>query len=417
MRILAITNLYPRPGFETLAVFNRQQFRALANRHEVHVIAPVPWPTRLRGLLSLKSESRQYVNSDGLCVYHPTYFYTPRVMQHSYGRFFLASVRRTAQGVIRNFKPNALLSCWAHPDGWATVQLARQAGLPALIKVGGSDVLVIAKNPRRRPMVAEALRQADGVIAVSHDLANHIIDLGVSPENIHVVPEGVDNTLFKPGCREQARFNLGLPINGKMILFVGNLLLSKGCGVLVEACHLLDRQANDFKCYMVGSGRDCAKIRSQIARCGLGDRIILVGKRAHNSLPDWYRACDLVVLPSYSEGIPNVLREAMMCGKPYVATRVGGIPEITHPSIGRLVSPGASRELAEAMKSVLVENPKVDWQLARKYNLGWDESARLLEERLQAIVANHAGPSQTCSQKTNLRNRSEPTLTKLVGLS
>jgi glycosyltransferase involved in cell wall biosynthesis len=76
-------------------------------------------------------------------------------------------------------------------------------------------------------------------------------------------------------------------------------------------------------------------------------------------LPDWYRAADVFVLPSRSEGVPNVLLEAMACGRPFVATRVGGIPEIAHLGRGRLVPPGDVRSLTIAVRESLANSPQL----------------------------------------------------------
>ena len=69
----------------------------------------------------------------------------------------------------------------------------------------------------------------------------------------------------------------------------------------------------------------------------LSTHITFIGPRVHDELPDWYRAADLTVLPSHSEGLPNVLRESLACGTPFVATNVGGISEIAHPDYSLLV--------------------------------------------------------------------------------
>jgi glycosyltransferase involved in cell wall biosynthesis len=85
----------------------------------------------------------------------------------------------------------------------------------------------------------------------------------------------------------------------------------------------------------------------------LGDRVRFVGPVLNELLPDWYRAADVVVLPSRSEGVPNVLLEAAACGTPFVASRVGGIPEIAHLGPSRLVPPGDVESLATALKASL----------------------------------------------------------------
>jgi glycosyltransferase involved in cell wall biosynthesis len=180
---------------------------------------------------------------------------------------------------------------------------------------------------------------------------------------------------------------LGLPAEGNVLLFVGALLFSKGAGVFLEACALLRQRGLDLGCYLVGHGRDAGRLRALAGRLGLGDRVHLVGSRPQAQLPDWYWACDLVALPSFSEGIPNVLREALMCGRPFVATRVGGIPEIAHPSFSRLVPPGSATEFAAAVAELLAAPPQVEPELVRPYNLTPEESARQLADRLQDAAA------------------------------
>src|SRR6202043_67277 len=106
----------------------------------------------------------------------------------------------------------------------------------------------------------------------------------------------------------------------------------------------------DFTCTLVGRGRDERRLRELVARQHLAERVHFAGPRPHAELPDWYRACDVVALPSFSEGIPNVLREASACGRPFVASRVGGIPEMADPSSSLLVEPGSVEGLADALR-------------------------------------------------------------------
>jgi glycosyltransferase involved in cell wall biosynthesis len=86
---------------------------------------------------------------------------------------------------------------------------------------------------------------------------------------------------------------------------------------------------------------------------GLQGRVQLVGALPHHSLGDWFRAASIFVLPSYSEGVPCVLLEAAACGTPFVASRVGGIPEIAHLGVNLLVPPGDARALADALRHFL----------------------------------------------------------------
>jgi glycosyltransferase involved in cell wall biosynthesis len=89
-------------------------------------------------------------------------------------------------------------------------------------------------------------------------------------------------------------------------------------------------------------------------------RVTFVGYVPHADLPDWYRAADLTVLPSRSEGIPNVLLESIACGTPFVASRVGGIPEVADPLVDRLVAPGDRDALASAIIHALIAPSRIN---------------------------------------------------------
>lgn len=351
LRILALTNLYPSPVDPGRAPFNRQQLRVLASRHAVSVIAPVSWTQELaarrRHAPVLPKDRR--AQCDGIPVEHPRYLFPPRVLRGWYGHFFRGSVRRAFERAVREFRPDVVYAPWAYPDGWAAVDLGHRAGLPVVIKVHGSDVLTLDDYPGRRRGTTEALRRADGVIAVSRDLAGRVIRLGADPGRVEVIYDGIDRRLFHPGPAQAARLRLGLGAGEPLILYVGRLVPIKGLDVLVDACARLSREGSRFACCLIGEGPLRPALAQQIARQGLAGRVRLLGGLPHEQLPDWYRAADVFVLPSHSEGVPNVLMEAMACGTPFVASRVGGIPEIAHLGAGELVPAGDAPSLARAL--------------------------------------------------------------------
>jgi glycosyltransferase involved in cell wall biosynthesis len=353
MRILTLTNLYPSPWYPHRAAYNRQYMHALsAAGHDVRVIAPIAWTdewsARRQGKPALPKGRR--VTTDGIPVEHPRYYFTPRVLRGSYGRSFRWSVRGAFERAVAEFRPDVVFSSWAYPDGWAAGELAHAAGLPVVVNVVGSDVLFA---DARRGRVAEAVRRADGVMAASQDLADHVIGMGADARRVRVVYNGVDTGLFLPGDRKDARTKLNLRSDAPLILFVGNLLPVKGLDVLIDALGLLVREGKPFRCHLIGQGPLRFDLERRAAAAGIGDRVTFIGAVAHASLPDWFRAADLFVLPSRSEGVPNVLLEASACGIPYVASNVGGIPEIAHTGRGTLVPPCDARALADAIAKAL----------------------------------------------------------------
>jgi peptidoglycan/xylan/chitin deacetylase (PgdA/CDA1 family) len=127
----------------------------------------------------------------------------------------------------------------------------------------------------------------------------------------------------------------------------------KGLDVLLHACSTLQSHGTSFKLYLIGNGPLRATLEAQCASLGITDHVRFIGSVPHDQLGSWYRAADCTVLSSHSEGIPNVLRESLACGTPFVATRVGGISEIASGPLNRLVDAGDHSALADAVKSIL----------------------------------------------------------------
>src|SRR4051812_35359779 len=234
MRILGMTNLYPNPWQPHRAPFNRHLFRLLAEQHAVRLISPVAWTdevaARRRGARALPAGRR--LTNDGLPVEHPRYYFPPRFLRGWYGYCYRASVRKTFRRAVDEFRPDVVHAPWAYPDGWAAVRLGHAAGLPVTIRVHGSDIRLLDRFPARRRRTEEGLRAADGVIAVSRELADIIIRMGVDPSRVVVRYDGVDTAVFNPGSRCAARRRLGLDSAKKRLLFIGNLVEVKGIDVL-----------------------------------------------------------------------------------------------------------------------------------------------------------------------------------------
>ena len=141
-----------------------------------------------------------------------------------------------------------------------------------------------------------------------------------------------------------------MPLNKRIILTVGNLVEVKGQRYLVEAMQEIVKKRKDIICIIVGGGKLRNRLLRQIKKAGLQNNINLVGIKEHTEIPTWINACDLLVLPSLSEGNPTVMFECLGCGKPFIGTKVGGIPEvITSQNYGILVEPANSKALAESL--------------------------------------------------------------------
>jgi glycosyltransferase involved in cell wall biosynthesis len=385
MRILFLSSVFPQPSAPARGIYCRHLCEALAANHQVRVVAPRSWLDRWRHGKASSAEAA------GLEVECPTFYYPPGVLRGAHGWLMWRSVRRTVNGLLEEFRPDCVLSYWAYPDGACAVRAARAAGVSAAILVGGSDVLLLPPSGGQRRRVAGTLAAAGAVITVSEDLRAKVLGLGIEPGKVHTVRQGIDRKLFSRGPRNEARQHLGIPEAGKVLLWVGRMVPVKGLDVLLDSCTRLRACGSDFRLYLVGDGPLQGSLQEETRRRGLTEAVFFVGPRRQEQLPDWYRAADLTVLPSRSEGIPNVLRESMACGTPFVASRVGGIPELSADPANRLVPANDPAALASALGAALSAPAPGELQFCQQ---GWDQSAEAIARILQGLTPERSYPSE-----------------------
>jgi glycosyltransferase involved in cell wall biosynthesis len=388
MKLLLVTSVFPSPLQPNLGAFNREMVRALAGHHQVKVIAPVAWPIAVRARREgLAWDAARLV--DDIEVRHPTYYYPPKVLRARYGAFLWWSIRRTVDDVLREFVPDVVVGYWSHPDGQSAVQVARRLGVPAVVMVGGTDVLVLGQQRSRGRAIRRVLEDADAIVAVSQDLKRAVRTLGLPANKIHVIYRGIDAQRFKPGDRHAARQRLGIEPGRRTLLWVGHMTPVKGLDVLVDACAAAADRV-DFHLYLVGHGSIAGDLQRRCAELGIATRVTLVGYVPHADLPDWYRAANLTVLPSRSEGIPNVLLESIGCGTPFVASRVGGIPEIADPLVDRLVAPAERDALSNAIVHSLTAPSRLN---RRTMPISTVDAAERLLGLLASVISGYRGAS------------------------
>jgi len=381
MRVLFFSSIFPRSWNVTLGIYCQHVCRALVDLgHEVRVVSPKGW-MEPRG-----RDPRPAHGLEGIPTEYPVYVYPPRILQSRYDRFMALSSHAAMKRVFDQFRPEAVLSYWAHPDGAVAARFARAAGIPSGVIVGGSDVLVLAREPgRRQRAVIDALHANSAVITVGRDLARAVRALGVPSHKVHVVYQGVDKALFAPGSAAEARKRLGIAPRGRMLVAVGSLLPVKGIDVLLDAVAALAKK-RDVSLYLVGDGKSRPALERQAERLGLKDRVVhFAGKVDQRALPDWYRAADLTVLASRSEGVPNVLRESLACGTPFVATQVGGVAEIAEGTDCLLVPAENVPALTAAIErslALLDQRRDDDGGASSPGLMTWEESTQQLVELL-----------------------------------
>lgn len=390
MRILFLSGTFPNALEPTRGTFNGQTVRALARSHDVVVVAPVSW----RDAWRLRSAGRAMPRlemRDGVPVHHPLHVYPPGLLRSAYEWFLWQSVRPTVREVLSRFRPDVVFGFWVHPDGGTALRIARLCGVPGVVMAGGSDVLLLRRSPLRRRCLARVVRRADSVVCVSHHLKSAVEELGAPGERVHVVDNGVDPALFSPGSRTGARRRLGLNPHAPMLLWVGRMVPVKGLDVLLDAFAASRPQVTSATLCLAGDGPLRNDLAAKAEALGIGARVRFVGSVPHRELADWFRAATATVLPSWSEGSPNVLLESMACGTPFIASAVGGVPEIADPALDRLVPPGDIAALASAIQDLASAQA---WPAHGRLRSTWDQHAEQLTGVFRAAIAAKGTPAQ-----------------------
>jgi D-inositol-3-phosphate glycosyltransferase len=210
----------------------------------------------------------------------------------------------------------------------------------------------------------EVLVQSDALIAESKASKHHMVqDYGIVPQRIEVVPCGVDPTIFHPQDRRQARLALGLPEAVPLLLFVGRLQPLKGIDILLRSAHEVRQTYPHLQVLVVGGGVDAdddyeleerQRLQALTAHLGLAQQVHFIQAQPQEVLTQYYAAADVLVMPSHYESFGMVVLEAMACGTPVVASRVGGMAStVVHGHTGFLAPVGDVHAFARAITELL----------------------------------------------------------------
>ena len=219
---------------------------------------------------------------------------------------------------------------------------------------------------------ARIVGAADRLVAATVVERAHLMShYGADVARIAVIPCGVDTELFAPGDQAAARAALELDDRPRL-LYVGRLAPIKGLETLLDAMARLRASGQRVQLCIVGGDADEpldgheAELRARLARLDLGDIVSFVGPQPQERLRSWYVAADATVLPSYYESFGMVALEAMACGSPVVASRVGGLQTTVRDRVtGLLVPEHDAASLADTLDRVL-DDPDLRWRLGRE---------------------------------------------------
>lgn len=382
LNLAVVTEHFPFSGLPTHGRMAYEIIRILARKLNVRVFFPhAEYPTWLRPrsrIYDIVDLSYRVPDTD---VSYYNYPAVPVISRPINGW----TAARVLLPHVRRFKPDLIFSFFLYPDAFAGLKIGKALSIPVVAVGVGSDIHSIGDRFSRMH-TRSLLREVDFLVTVSEDLRRRALTLGAKPEGSRAIINGCDLSVFHPRDRNETRCRLGIDPAAEAVVYVGRIDLRKGLRELVEAASLLRRDRANLHVYLVGEGPDKPLLEDVIQAHGAGGYVHFVSGCSFGEVALWMAAADVATLPSYMEGCPNTVLEALACGRPVVATTVGGIPEILSSECGQLVPPRNSGALADALASVLDRcwDPN---SISTKMSRSWDTVATEFQEIFERLVS------------------------------
>jgi teichuronic acid biosynthesis glycosyltransferase TuaC len=356
MRVLHICWSYPSELLPAEGSFFRNQVEGLRDAGiDVTVAVPVPYVPRAAANLHHRLFRPAMLPSgyklNGTLVVAPRYARIPNCLPSSFAPRTIA--RAVAKSAITDF--DLIHAHFAYPYGWVGLALARRWHVPLVLSIHGSDGHT---DPYRSSLHLHRFRHAvlgaDCVLTVSDDLVSRIYTLTGRKANL--LPIGIDLSRFRLAeSQHSARHRLGIQQNQQIVLFIGALIPDKGVDKLVAAMNSLQGAHALF----VGEG----PMRGLVERSA---HCTWIPPVSNERIPLYLAAANVLVLPTFVEGMPTVLVEAGAVGTPVVSTAVSSIPDLLADDRGLLVPFGDVPALTTALREVL-NDPKSSSRRANRF--------------------------------------------------
>ena len=242
--------------------------------------------------------------------------------------------------------------------------------------IGDIGILTQRRPVTGRVRLAAARQQTDAFVCISKAIHDELRGIGVPETRLWDIVNGVDMQRFQPTSAEQRatlRQEFGLPAC-PLVLFTGRLVPEKGIDVLLRAWPAVLQHVPDARVVLVGAGEQQPQLEALARQQGIASRVVFAG--GSDNVAPYLRAVDAFVLPSYAEGLPVALLEAMACGLPCVGTVIDGTRNLIEDGTsGRLVPAGDVHALAQGLVEALTSPAAPEWgrqarqRVSRDYSL------------------------------------------------
>ncbi|MBN2412658.1 glycosyltransferase [candidate division KSB1 bacterium] len=359
MKILVISHLFPNAGNKNYGIFFASYLIEMEKQGmDITVIVPTVWtPFFLKYFKKWKEYNHniKLINFKGIkTVTTPYLRITGNWFFRWAGLSAFLSLKNKAKRLHQKNKYDIIYSHMFFPDGDVAVRLSRQLKIPAVCVGIGRDVNIIPnyyKGIYKR--FVKICNQLDGTISYGQAVADKID--AISNKKTLSVYGVVDLNKFKPvASKNSLRKELGIPEDKTVVLYLSTFKKDKGVYELLEAFKRVLKKCPNAILEICGWGIEKAGMIRYIQENSLENEIKMIGSVDHEKVDLWMKACDLFVLPTYHEGMPNAVMEAMACGLPVLVSAVGGLPDAIGDSEGAvLIPPKDVKILEESMSKIL----------------------------------------------------------------
>jgi len=400
-KLIIVSHMFPNNIDINSGIFVYEQVKSIAKlcKYKVTVLSPVPCSPRI---LWFRKKWRDYGRVQknrkigGIQVLYIRYLCFP-----GSNIFFLQGVTMFFSILLQlrkliSKKEEVIVHVYsALPDGLAVSLLKLfYRNIKTVLSVLGSDINTYPYRNRITMLFTKySLSHNNAVAAVSNDLAHKCRRLCRNlTDRMEVIYNGLDEDWFKTSEKEQIeieRMEKEYKYN-KKLLFAGEIIKEKGIYELIYSFAEIAKKYNDICLFIVGDGTEREELQRALSFMQISHRVIFTGRVSHKQVKLYMKLSDMLILPSYSEGMPNVVIEAMGLGRPVIAADVGGVKEVVKDRHnGILIKPGSVKEIYDAVE-LLLKDGALSRLIAYNANktirkgFSWTENA----SRLDSIYEN-----------------------------
>ena len=411
MKVCLLTHSYPRFPNDTTAPFVESTAETL-QKHGVNVTVLTPDTPKLN-----RTATDHNVN---LQTYR--YFFPRQLQQLGYANtlvndcelkryVYLLAPFMFLSGIFhlyrlhRKHRFDAIHTFWLLPNGFIGAVLCKVYKLPLVITMQGSDMFIAKQNPFFKWMAIWTLKHTAMVTSVTPTFLPELAALGVPEAKRCLIPNGVDPEVFPPPSHKQLaalRKKLSIPAGDLIVFALGRIVLKKGFDILIQALSSVREKVPNVTVIIGGDGTDLERLKTLTKALNVSESIRFPGTINRADVPAYFHLCDIFTLPAVFDpkgnvdGCPNVILEAMACGKPVVASGISGIPVVVKDNeTGILVAEKNVTQLAAALVALLTDKPKREQfgeagQQRILNELTWDKVIEQIKDVYQRSVKTNA---------------------------